>query len=147
MAASSDDTATLLARIDLFSGLSSRQLGRLAGRPKEVHHPAGRTVSREGSIGLGFHLILDGEATVSQGATVRRRLGPGEYFGEISMIDGKRRSATVTAETPLRTLTVPHATFEELVDADPAFARGLLTVLCARLREAESARADQAVPG
>jgi CRP-like cAMP-binding protein len=135
--ASSDDTVDLLSRIDLFSGLSGRQLSRLAARAKEVHHEAGRVVTTEGNIGLGFHLILAGEATVSQGDTVRRRLGQGDYFGEISMIDGQRRSATVRAETPMRTLTVPHSTFEELVDQDPAFARGLLTVLCARLREAE----------
>ena len=137
MATSATDTASLLSRIDLFAGLSGRQLGRLASRAKEVHHQAGRTVTSEGNIGLGFHLILDGQATVTQGSTVRRRLGPGDHFGEISMIDGRRRSATVTAETPMRTLTVPHSTFEELVDADPAFARGLLKVLCARLREAE----------
>jgi CRP-like cAMP-binding protein len=134
---SSTDTTGLLSRIDLFAGLSGRQLSRLATRAKEVHHEAGHVVTTEGNIGLGFHLILTGEATVSQGDTVRRRLGPGDYFGEISMIDGQRRSATVRAETPMRTLTVPHSTFEELVDQDPAFARGLLKVLCARLREAE----------
>ena len=146
MAASSDDNAALLARIDLFAGLSSRQLRRLAERAKEVQHPPGRSVTREGNIGLGFHLILDGEATVSQGESVRRRLGPGDHFGEISMIDGRRRSATVTADTPMRTLTVPHATFEELVDQDPAFARGLLKVLCARLREAEQRAHEQVEP-
>ena len=95
-------------------------------------------MTTEGALGLGFHLILDGEATVSQGGTTLRKLGPGDYFGEISMIDGRRRSATVTAETPLRAAYVSHATFEELLDQDPGFARGLLKVLCARLREAES---------
>ena len=57
------------------------------------------------------------------------------------MIDGKRRSATVTAESPLRTVTVSHATFVELLDQEPGFARTLLTVLCARLREAEQREA------
>lgn len=136
MAAS--DTARLLGQVDLFTGLSGRQLDRLASRAKEVHHAPGHTVTTEGNVALGFHLILEGQATVSQGSAVRRTLGPGDHFGEISMIDGKPRSATVTADTAMRTLTVPHATFEELVDADPAFARGLLKVLCARLREAEA---------
>ena len=147
MAASPDDTAALLSRIDLFAGLSSRQLNRLAERAKEVQHEAGRTVTSEGNIGLGFHLILDGSAIVTQGDRVRRTLGPGDHFGEISMIDGQRRSATVTADTPMRTLTVPHSTFEELVDQDPAFARGLLKVLCARLREAEAAATDRVAAG
>ena len=137
MTATTGETAQLLGTIDLFAGLSRRQLDRLASRAKEVTHAAGRSVTTEGNLALGFHLILDGRATVTQGGAVRRTLGPGDHFGEISMIDGKPRSATVTAETPMRTVTVTHATFEELVDQDPAFARGLLTVLCARLREAE----------
>jgi CRP-like cAMP-binding protein len=132
------DLTRMLSRIDLFAGLSGRQLKQLVARAKEVQHAAGRSVTSEGNVALGFHLILDGEATVTQGGEVRRRLGPGDHFGEISMIDGQRRSATVTAETPLRTITVSHATFGELLDQDPSFARTLLAVLCARLREAEA---------
>jgi CRP-like cAMP-binding protein len=131
----------MLSRIDLFAGLSGRQLKQLASRAKEVRHDAGHAVTSEGNPALGFHLILEGTATVTQGGSVRRTLGPGDHFGEISMIDGQRRSATVTAETPLRAVTVSHATFEELLDADPGFARGLLQVLCARLREAEQREA------
>lgn len=138
------DVARMLSQIDLFEGLSGRQLKHLAGRAKEVRHDPGRPVTSEGNVALGFHLILDGEATVTQGGAVLRRLGPGDHFGEISMIDGKRRSATVTAESPLRTVTVSHATFVELLDQEPAFARTLLTVLCARLREAEQREAAPA---
>ena len=136
--ADSADTATLLSHVDLFAGLSGRQLKQLADLSKEVRHAPGHAVTTEGALGLGFHLILDGEASVSQSGAQLRRLGPGDYFSEISMIDGRRRSATVTAETPLRAAYVSHATFEELLDQDPGFARGLLKVLCARLREAES---------
>jgi CRP/FNR family transcriptional regulator, cyclic AMP receptor protein len=138
------DVAQMLSRIDLFAGLSGRQLKHLTGRAKEVHHDAGQSVTSEGNVALGFHLILDGDATVTQGGAVRRRLGPGDHFGEISMIDGQRRSATVTAETPLRTLSISHATFGELLDQDPGFARTLLAVLCARLREAEGREAAPA---
>jgi CRP/FNR family cyclic AMP-dependent transcriptional regulator len=135
------DVVGMLSRIDLFSGLSGRQLKQLAGRAKEVRHDPGHAVTSEGNVALGFHLILEGQATVTQGGRTLRTLGPGDHFGEISMIDGQRRSATVTAESPLRAVTVSHATFEELLDADPGFARGLLTVLCARLREAEDREA------
>ena len=131
------DVAELLSRVDLFAGLSRRQLKQLSARAKEVWHEPGHAVTREGRPGLGFHLILEGQAAVTQGGSPLRTLGPGDHFGEISMIDGERRSATVTAETRLRAVTVTHSTFEELLDADPTFARGLLRVLCARLRETE----------
>jgi CRP/FNR family cyclic AMP-dependent transcriptional regulator len=131
------DVAALLSHIDLFAGLSRRQLKQLAAQAKEVRHDAGHVVTTEGRSALGFHLILEGQAAVTQDGSVRRTLGPGDHFGEISMIDGKGRSATVTAVTPMRAVAVSHATFDELSHDDPGFARGLLLVLCARLREAE----------
>ncbi len=137
------DVAELLSRIDLFAGLSRRQLKKLAADAHEVRHDAGHVITIEGRPGLGFHLILEGQAAVTQANSVRRTLGPGDYFGEISMIDGHGRSATVTTMSPMRAVAVTHATFDRLLDDDPAFARGLLVVLCARLREAEQ-RADAA---
>ena len=68
----------------------------------------------------------------------KRTLTVGDHFGEISLIDGKPRSATVSATEPLTTLAVPYQAFQSLLDDDPTCARGLLTVLCARLREAEA---------
>ncbi len=67
-----------------------------------------------------------------------RTLAPGDYFGEISMIDGQPRSATVTVVETMKAVAIPHLDFEDVVDEDPAFARQLLKTLCARLREAES---------
>ncbi len=128
----------LLSDVDLFAGLSGRQVKKLVGRGHQVDHPAGREVAAEGLGSLAFHLILDGEATVSAGGHEVRTLHPGEYFGEIAMIDGKPRSATVAAAEPMRTLAISHADFQELVKDEPEFARGLLLLLCARLREAES---------
>jgi CRP-like cAMP-binding protein len=68
----------------------------------------------------------------------RRELHAGDYFGEISLIDGKKRSASVTAATDLHTLAVPHGPFQQLVQNEPGVAAGLLTLVCARLREAEA---------
>ena len=110
------NTADLLSKIDLFSGLSGRQLKKVIGRAREVDHEAGREIAHEGLGGLAFHLVLDGEVAVSIGGTEVRRLHPGDYFGEISMIDGKPRSATVTVTEPTRTLAIPHQVFEELTD-------------------------------
>jgi CRP-like cAMP-binding protein len=137
MSETAQDPAELLAGIDLFSGLSRRQFKRLLSLAREVQHQPGHEVAHEGLGSLAFHLVLAGQVSVSRNGRELRRLGPGEYFGEISMIDGKPRSATVTAEEPTRTLVVPHTVFEDLLREEPEFATGLLRLLCARLREAE----------
>lgn len=128
----------LIADVGLFRDLPRAQLKRLALVSREVSHPAGKEVAAEGSAGVAFHVILEGSATVSKGGRELRTLGPGDSFGEISMIDGKPRSATVTAVEPLKALAIPHLNFMRVVDEDPSFARYLLTTLCARLREAEA---------
>jgi len=103
-----------------------------------VQHPAGKVVAAEGDGALALHVVLDGTATVNVSGLDKRTLSTGDYFGEISLIDGKPRSATVTATTRLTTLAVPHLVFQSMLDDEPTCARGLLTVLCARLREAET---------
>jgi CRP-like cAMP-binding protein len=128
----------VIASVDLFRDLSKSQLKRLAEASIEVSHPPGKAVATEGRGGLAFHLILEGSATVSKDGRVLRTLGPGDYFGEISMIDGLPRSATVTAIEPLKAVAIPHVDFEGVIDDDPEFARHLLKTLCARLREAEA---------
>jgi CRP-like cAMP-binding protein len=132
-----DDLSHRLAEIDIFRGLSSRQLKKLAGQVREVHLDDGHTVASEGRGALGFHLILDGQATVSSGGVERRTLGPGDYFGEISLIDGKPRSATVVAKGALHTAVIDSTTFQPLIDDSPDFARALLLVLCDRIRALE----------
>jgi CRP/FNR family cyclic AMP-dependent transcriptional regulator len=127
-----------VADVDLFRDLSKGQLKRLVEASKEASHPAGKEVATEGLGALAFHLILEGSATVSKDGREVRTLGPGDYFGEISMIDGRPRSATVTAVEPMKALSIPHQGFERVIDEDPGFARHLLKTLCARLREAEA---------
>ncbi|MDN4175376.1 cyclic nucleotide-binding domain-containing protein [Nocardioides sp. SOB77] len=127
-----------LAAVPLFSGLSGRQRRRLLGKSKVVDHAAGREVAREGEGALALHVILSGTATVTVGGREVRTLGPGDHFGEISLIDGKRRSASVAADGPVRTLAVPHLAFRSLLEDDPTAAQALLVTLCARLREAEA---------
>lgn len=131
------DVAQRLAEIDIFRGLTSKQMKRLAGQVREVRLEDGHTVATEGHGALGFHLILDGQATVSSGGVERRTLGPGDYFGEISLIDGKPRSATIVAKGPLHTAVIDNTTFQPLIDESPEFARSLLMVLCGRIRALE----------
>ena len=131
------DTQSMLAGLDLFRGLSTRQVKRLVGLAKEVDFQPGHTMAAEGLGALAFHLVLSGEAAVTRDGQELGRLGSGDYFGEISMIDGKSRSATVVAVQQVRTLAISRLDFLGLLDREPEFARGLLEGLCLRVRTAE----------
>jgi CRP/FNR family cyclic AMP-dependent transcriptional regulator len=133
-----DELDDQLASIPIFGGLSRRKRSTLLDMSKVVDHDVEHEVATQGEGALALHLVLEGRASVRVGEREVRQLGPGEYFGEISMIDGKRRSATVVATEPLRTLAVPHLAFREVVMDDPESARDLLLLLCGRLREAEA---------
>lgn len=127
-----------LAKVDLFQRLSPRELKRLAALAREVTHHDGDAAVVEGHAGVGFHLVLDGTATVTSNGVQRRVLGPGDHFGEISLLDGLPRSASVVADGTLRTLYIPRDEFAALLDRHPEISLGLLTVLCARLRSVEA---------
>lgn len=132
-----DELQNRLAGIDLFQGLSKRDLKRLVRSGTQTEHADGREVISEGSGAIGFHIITAGEARITSGETVRRTLGVGDYFGEISVIDGQPRSASVEAVGRLETFAIHPHIFQKMIDDHPDFARGLLLVLCRRLREAE----------
>jgi CRP-like cAMP-binding protein len=136
----------LLAGVEIFASLPRRRVKKVAELSRTVEHDPGHKVAEEGLGALAFHLVLDGRAVVQRGERTLRTLGPGDYFGEISMIDGKPRSASVVAEGPLTTLVVPHHAFASLLDSEPEFARELLIHLCGRLREAD-ARSDALAEG
>jgi CRP/FNR family cyclic AMP-dependent transcriptional regulator len=127
-----------LAAVDIFAGLSRRQIKKLVGAGREVRSGSGKAIATEGLGALAFHVILEGTAEVTRAGNSLRELGPGQYFGEISMIDGKPRSATVSATSDLATFVIPHAQFAELVKTDAELASALLVSLCGRLREAEA---------
>ncbi len=127
-----------LAAVDLFRGLSKRELKRLVELSERVEHTPGNQIAKEGLGALAFHLVVEGEARVSVGGKSLGTLRPGQYFGEISMIDGRPRSADVEAVGALTTIAVPHLVFQRLLDEEPEFARTLLVLLCARLREAQA---------
>ena len=132
-----DELKARLASVDLFDGLNKRALGQLVKGGREIKHPDGHEVITEGAGAVGFHLITGGTARVTTGGSVRRTLGVGDYFGEISVIDGRPRSASVEAIENLSTLAIAPAVVNGLIEDNPAFARRLLVLLCSRLREAE----------
>jgi CRP-like cAMP-binding protein len=114
---------------------------KIAAEGRVVEHAAGHDVVAEGDAGVALHLILDGQADVSVHGKGHGSLGPGDYFGEIAVIDGKGRSATVTSRTDLRAWAITHWKFNSILDQHPELARALLVGLCALVREAERAHA------
>ena len=127
-----------LSQTDLFAGLSKKHLTSIASQARLVHHQPGKDITEQGGGAAGFHLIKDGTASVKVSGHDRPGLGPGDYFGEISMIDGQPRSATVHADTDMTTISIPSWSFHPILDEEPEVAKVLLKVLCARLRAAEA---------
>ncbi len=126
-----------LAAAEPFERIGKRALRSLASSAKSVEHAEGHHVVEEGGTPLGFHLITEGEAVVEVGGKQRRQLRTGDYFGLISLIDGKPRSATVRATTPMRTLFISPWVFGPVLEAETTIARDLLPMLCELLRDAE----------
>lgn len=126
-----------LGRVPLFSGVRPKDLRKLGERMEERRFGEGETIASEGKSGLGFFVIEDGSATVSREGEVIRELGPGDYFGEIALIDSGPRSATVVATTELRCRGMTSWEFKPFVEKHPDVAWSLLETLVERLRGAE----------
>jgi CRP/FNR family transcriptional regulator, cyclic AMP receptor protein len=133
-----DAPIELLEQIPLFEGLPRAELGRIARSFKERRFSAGDTVAAEGAGGVGFFVIGDGTATVDVHGERRGRLGPGDYFGEIALIDDQaRRTATITADSDLTCYGLTSWEFRPLVETNAEIAWKLLQVMAKRLRESE----------
>ena len=136
---SQDDKIDRLEEVGLLTGCSRRQLRAIARISEVIEVPAATVLARAGTAGEEFFLILDGSARVEVSPRKRSRLAPGQYFGEMSLLDGGPRSASVTAETPLRLLVIKRRDFTTLLKAAPDLTQSLLATLSQRLRQAEAA--------
>jgi CRP-like cAMP-binding protein len=127
-----------LAQVPLFSDLPPRFIKRLADRMQEERFMEGTSVVRKGEAGETFYVILQGEAKVvnDDGRTVARLL-PGDFFGEISLMDGGPRTATVQTETPLTALTLSRKNFRSLLESEPKVTARLLKHAAMLLRRME----------
>ena len=133
-----DAPTDLLAQIPLFEGLTHGELERIGRSFKERRFGAGDTVAAEGAGGVGFFVIGDGTASVDVHGEQRGRLGPGDYFGEIALIDDQaRRTATITADSDLTCYGLTSWEFRPLVETNAQIAWKLLQVMAKRLRESE----------
>jgi CRP/FNR family cyclic AMP-dependent transcriptional regulator len=135
-----DDITARLAAVPIFSGCSRKELAIIARAAKPVAHNAGAVIAREGERGIGLFLILEGTCTVSIGGRKKSTLGPGQFFGEIALLDGGPRTATVAADTDVRLLGLTEWMFRGLLAEHPSIALKTLESVAGRLRAVATAR-------
>ncbi len=127
-----------LRDVPIFAELDERELERLSRQFKERRFAEGSTVTSEGTTGAGFFVIAEGNASVSVGGEIKATLGPGDYFGEVALIDEGVRSATITAATDLVCYGITPWEFRPFVEEHPKVAWTLLQTFARRLRAAQS---------
>ena len=128
-------TAVALAGVPIFAGFSARHLNRLAGDTDELSFMPGQSIVMEGEPGEALFVVLAGQGKVIRGGKRVGRVLPGDFFGELSAIDGGPRSASIVAETPMNVLRLFRHTLTRLIDEEPQVALTLLDGIVRRIRE------------
>ena len=123
-----------LATVPLFAACSKKDLQRIARASDEVEIPAGRTLMSQGDVGRECFVLVEGKVRVERNGRKVASLGPGAYFGELSLLDKGPRTATVSAETPITVLVLGPREFSGVLDEVPQLAHKLLTALAQRIR-------------
>ncbi|CAN5739948.1 hypothetical protein BH23CHL7_BH23CHL7_03640 [soil metagenome] len=136
MAITTGEKRDALSRLPLFAEISGESLDRLADVAGEQAFDAGEYIVRQGQVGTGLYVLLDGEASVIRGSTQLAGLSAGEFFGELAVIDQQPRSASVRANSPVHCLAIASWDLVGLLERDPALALNMIQVLVARLRAA-----------
>ncbi len=126
-----------LSSIWLFSTVSAKDLRLIRRALEEVAVPAGKILCEEGTVGREFFFIVDGKAAVRRNNRKVATLGPGQYFGEMALLDKRPRSATVVSDTEMSLLVLGQRQFNAVLDAVPGLSRKLLVAMAMRLREAD----------
>jgi CRP-like cAMP-binding protein len=126
-----------IANVPMFSGLSDREVRSLAQRAEQVSFPAGTKLVTEGATGVEFFVLLSGGAKISRHGRTVGRLGPGESFGELALLAGTPRRATVTTTEPCEVMVLVRRDFIALLDDFPHMTRKMLTALATWVAERE----------
>jgi len=124
----------MLKKVPLFADLDARELEQISGSMRERRFAAGDTVTQEGSGAAGFFVVESGQAEVSVGGADRGTIGPGDYFGEIALLTGSERTATITAASDMLCYGMTPWDFRPLVESNSAIAWKLLTAMAEKLR-------------
>ncbi len=130
-----DHRTDLLARAPLFASVDAEGIARIASRVVEVEFPKDHVIARQGDVGTGFFLVASGSVRVVRDGETIAKLGPGDFFGELSVLDGQPRIAQVIADEPTVCLALASWDFEAVVKEQPAVALAILRGLAGRLRE------------
>ncbi len=130
------DLVERLSQVPMFSGCTKKELQAIARTVREINHPAGTVIATEGDPGAGLFVIARGKADVTIGGKRVNRLHEGEFFGEMALLDGGPRTATVTATTDIQLYALTEWVFRGLLVEHPTIALRTLEAMVARLRDA-----------
>jgi CRP/FNR family transcriptional regulator len=129
-----EEKAAALVRVPLFEGISYESMNKLAAAAGEQDYAAGQFIVRQGQIGTGLYVVIDGSVRVLRGSDALATLGEGEFFGELAVIDQEPRSASVQAVTDTRCLALASWDLLQLLQSDSTLSLNLIRGLVARIR-------------
>ena len=127
----------LLRHVPLFAGCKTSALEDIGRLADEVDVPDGYAIVREGTFGEQFVLIVEGRVRIERGGRTVRTMGPGEFLGEIALIDHGRTTATATSEGPAKLFVLSHQGFDSLLDQSPSIRLEIMSALASRVRQLE----------
>ena len=132
-----EERVELLSKVTLFSACTHRELAAIAAHTQEIRVPSGTALTVEGERGDEFFVLAEGLAWATVGPEKVGSVRPGQCFGEMALLDGQERAATVTTQLPSRLLVLDRAAFQSLVRGFPAVTEKILCILAQRLRSVE----------
>jgi CRP/FNR family cyclic AMP-dependent transcriptional regulator len=128
-----DHKVDLIKRVPLFAECSNKELSEVAGIADEIDLREGKELTKQGRPGREFFVLVEGTAEVKRGARRVNLLGPGDFFGEISLVRQVPRTATVVATSPVRALVITDRSFRSLLEHQPGIQTKVMSALAARL--------------
>lgn len=133
------DVEELLAKVPLFSLCTKREIDTIASAVKLIRFKEGHVIAHEGEKGTGLYLLVEGTVDVTIGGTRKKKLGPGDYFGEVSLLDGAPRASSVAATSLVRAGVLSEHAFHGLIKKEPSIGVKTLREMAQRLREGTKA--------
>ena len=137
-----DAKTAKLKAVPLFAHCTPKQLAFIATQVEDMDFPAGKVLCREGQTGGDFFILITGAADVTRGTRRITKMAAGDFFGEIALVDGGKRTATVTTTAPSRCLVLGPRQFQNVIHQDTDIAHSVMKALTLRVREAGAAKAD-----
>jgi CRP-like cAMP-binding protein len=132
----------MLRAVPLFAHCTPKEIDFIVTQVEDMDFPEGKVLCTEGQSGADFFILLSGSADVTRNGKKIATMSPGDFFGEIALVDGGKRTATVTAASPSRCLVLGPRQFQNVIHQDTDIAHSVMKALSLRVREAGAAKAD-----